>query len=446
MARPPRVALGTLGCKLNQYESAQMREDFEALGFVTVPFDADAEVYVLNTCTVTHRTDRDTRRLARQARRRRPDALVIITGCGAQMQREQIEALGVADLVLANEGKPELAQLAAGLMNVPASPPAMDRDHGERLVHSFPGNTRAFVKVQEGCNAACTYCIIRQARGPSRSVPTDLVVRQAARLGCSGHPEVVLVGTHLGAYGQDLGPDAPDLAQLVEMLCDLETVSRVRLSSIEPREVTRRLIELTCAGGQALRPDAALPGRGKVCRHLHIPLQSGCDATLQRMGRPYDAAFYYELVEGITARAPQVCIGADVLAGFPGETEAEFTQTMELLRALPVAYLHAFSYSERPGTPAAQMPGSVEPEARKRRTHALRALSAQKAASFAARAIGQCLEVVVETPRDKAGRLVGVSDNYLRVAFDGPHDLVGRLVAVQVTSAEATGLLGSLAE
>jgi len=442
----PRVAIRTLGCKLNQYESEQLREDFEALGFVTVPFDAPAEVYVLNTCTVTHRTDRDARRLARQARRRCPDAVIALTGCCAEMHAGELEALGVADVIAGNDAKPDLARIAAErLARHRPVPPAAPTCDVERLVHRFPDNTRAFVKVQEGCDASCAYCIISAARGPSRSTPLDTVLRQADLLGRGGHPEVVLVGTHLGAWGRDLDGSLP-LAYLLGAVCDLDSVPRVRLSSIEPCEVTDGLIAMVCAGGGALAPDPALPGRGKVCRHLHIPLQSGCDATLARMNRPYESALYRDLVTDIAAREPRVSVGADVLTGFPGESDEEFAQTLEFVRALPVAYLHVFTYSERPGTAAAEMPGSVNPQVRKQRTRVLRELSEQKAAAFARAAVGERLEVVVETPRDEAGRLVGISDNYLRVAFDGPDDLVGHIVPVRVTGAEGATLSGSLLE
>ena len=447
MSDRPRMAIRTLGCKLNQYESEQLREDFEALGFATVPFDAEAEVYVLNTCTVTHRTDRDARRLARQARRRCPDAVIVLTGCCAEMHAGELAALGVADVIAGNDAKPGLARLAAERVAqrfpLPAEAPARDP---ERLVRHFPDNTRAFVKVQAGCDASCAYCIISAARGPSRSTPGDTVLRQADLLGRSGHPEVVLVGTHLGVWGRDLDVGAAGLADLLRAVCDLDSVARVRLSSIEPCEVTDALIAMVCAGGRALVPDPALPGRGKVCRHLHIPLQSGCDATLARMNRPYERARYRDLVADIAAREPRASIGADVLTGFPGETDEEFAQTLEFVRALPVAYLHVFTYSERPGTAAAEMPGSVNPEVRKRRTRVLRELSAEKAAAFARAAVGGRLEVVVETPRDGAGRLHGISDNYLRVALDGPDDLVGRIVPVAVTGADGAALSGSLLE
>ncbi|MGI5818985.1 MAG: tRNA (N(6)-L-threonylcarbamoyladenosine(37)-C(2))-methylthiotransferase MtaB [Armatimonadota bacterium] len=445
MTDGPRVAIKTFGCKLNQYESEQIREDFEALGFQTVGFDEPADVYVVNSCTVTHRTDRDTRRLARQARRRSPGCMVIVTGCYAEMQPEAVEGLGVVDLVAANERKAELALAAADWLArrgrfCLSAPPEHDP---ERLVSSFPHNTRAFVKVQTGCNANCTYCTISKARGPSRSVPVEVAVKQADRLARNGHPEIVLVGIHLGMFGLDLAEEI-DLDGLVRRICALDSVRRLRLSSIEPMEVSEALVEMVCAGGGALAGEADAPCAGKLCRHLHIPLQSGCDATLARMGRPYETAFYRDLIERIHRREPLVGIGADVMVGFPGETDEEFEESFAFVESLPVSYLHVFTYSERPGTRAAEMPGQVNHEVRKERTHRLRALSTLKAERFAATAVGETLEVVVETPGDRPGTVAGIADNYLRVTFEGPEDLRGALVRVAVSEALGGEVSGEL--
>lgn len=443
----PRVAIKTFGCKLNQYESEQIREDFEALGFVAVDFDQPADVYVINSCTVTHRTDRDTRRLARQARRRQPDCMVIVTGCYAEMQAEAIEDVGVADLIAPNDRKAELARAAAdwlaqrGRFCLDADPQRDPR----RLVSSFPDNTRAFVKVQTGCDANCAYCTISKARGPSRSVPPEIALEQADRLARNGHPEVVLVGIHLGMYGLDLTEEI-DLDGLVRRMCALDSLQRLRLSSIEPMEISDELIAMVAGGGCALSREANAPCDGKLCRHLHIPLQSGCDATLARMGRPYDSAFYRDLIHRIVQREPMTGIGADVMVGFPGETDEEFEQSFAFVRDLPVSYLHVFTYSERPGTRAAEMPGQVNHEVRKQRTHRLRALSKQKARDFAASAVGETLEVVVETPGDRPGAVSGIADNYLRVGFEGPPDLRGRLVRVEITAARGSEVEGRLIE
>jgi len=442
----PRVAIKTLGCKLNQYESEQIREDFEALGFESVDFSDEAEVYVINSCTVTHRTDRDARRLSRQARRRSPGSMIIVTGCYAELQPEVLEDLGVVDLVAPNDRKGELARAAAewlGQQGIACEQVDQPED-AHRLVRRFPENTRAFVKVQTGCDANCAYCTIRHARGPSRSVPPEIAIEQAKMLAENGHPEIVLVGIHLGVYGNDLEEPGLNLDELVRRMCAVDTIRRLRLSSIEPMEISDALIEMVAEGGRALRPAPDAPCSGKLCRHLHIPMQSGCDATLQRMRRPYTSREYADLVRRIAAREGRICIGSDVLAGFPGETEEEFDETIALVESLPLAYLHAFTYSERPGTAAAEMAGQVDPEIRKQRTNALRALSRKKSECFAAAHFGQELEVVVETRADRAGWLNGIADNYLRVRLEGPESLCGELVAVQVIGREGTDVIGRL--
>jgi threonylcarbamoyladenosine tRNA methylthiotransferase MtaB len=438
MSAHARVAIKTLGCKLNQYESEQIREDFEALGFEVVDFGEPAEVHVINSCTVTHRTDRDTRRLSRSIKRDQPDALMIVTGCYAEVTPEAIEALDAVDIVVGNAGKPDIARLAGewlaqhrGVVPEPARP--LDPD---RLVHSFRGHTRAFLKVQNGCDAHCAYCIIPIARGPSRSAPLEDALMRARALVEGGHPELALVGIHLGRWGADLPEPQPVLADLVGELCAIRELQRLRLSSIEPREVSDELVAMVWAGGRALS------GEGKVCRHLHIPLQSGCDATLKRMRRPYRCDFYAELVGRITTREPRVAIGADVLTGFPGETDAEFEQTRAFVESLPVAYLHVFTFSAREGTEAATMPEQVNHEVRKRRTRILRDISEAKAARFAGAAVGETLELVVEGRRGEL--LSGISDNYLHVDFEGPDDLRGRVVAVRVEALDDGRLLGEL--
>ena len=454
----PRAAITTLGCKLNQYESEQIREQLARLGYDIVAFEDVADVYVVNSCTVTGRSDRDCRRLARKAKRQNPEATVVMAGCYAEVSPEELREIPEIDLVLGNEDKVRLHELlpqaaalgAVGLLGSVGLPtPACDLPHysAGAMVTEFARHTRAFVKVQEGCDAACTYCVIPKARGASRSVPLDDVLEQCRRLAAAGHPEVVLIGTHLGRYGQDL-PDTPDLAGLCRRLCAEPSVRRLRLSSIEPREITPELIALAAASGRALTSAGgrALSGEGKLCRHLHIPLQSGCDTVLRRMARPYDTGFYADLIRAIHAAEPSICIGADVMVGFPGETDDEFEQTRALLAGLPLAYLHVFTYSRRPGTPAAEMPDEVGYETKIARNHILRDLSQAKRATFAQENVGRELEVVVETgsAATPAGHRTGVSDNYLQVQFPGDENLVGELVTVAITASAEGGVWGEL--
>ena len=420
------ASIKTLGCKLNQYEGEQMRLQLQRLGYRVIPYDDGADVCIINSCTVTSRTDRETRRLARGARRLNPGALVVVTGCYAEVRPEDLEAIAGVDMVFGNAGKQQLAERippADGHERADAGP------EGQVIIHDFSDHTRAFVKVQEGCDAHCSYCIIPTARGCSRSVPSETVLAQCLVLAEAGYPEIILIGTHLGRYGVDLDEDT-NLAQLIELI-GRSPVPRLRISSIEPREVTDEIINMVARGGQALSD----PVTGKLCRHLHIPLQSGCDSVLRRMGRPYDTVFYRDLALRVKQAAPDTCIGADVIVGFPGETEEEFETTRRLIADLPLSYLHVFTYSERQGTPAASLPNPVDYELRKARNHVLRDMSEHKRAEFARSMVGKRLEVVLQSPQGN-GLVRGISDNYLEVDVTNAGELTGRLIDVLVTHAD----------
>ncbi|MGQ9732754.1 MAG: tRNA (N(6)-L-threonylcarbamoyladenosine(37)-C(2))-methylthiotransferase MtaB, partial [Candidatus Zipacnadales bacterium] len=331
-----KAAITTLGCKLNQYDSERICEQLMRRGYDIVAFDEPADLYVVNSCTVTAKSDRDARRLARQGKRRNPNCLVVITGCYAEVAADKLAQIPEIDLVLGNTEKETLA-----LYVPPGSALVAEQNESEApsegLLDTFSTHTRAFVKVQEGCDAHCTYCIIPQARGPSRSVRPIEVVRQVEALIKAGYPEIVLIGVHLGAYGRDIPDEYIDLEDLTRWLCEMPGLGRLRLSSLEPREVTNGIIELI-----AKHP--------KVCRHLHVPLQSGSDVILSSMARPYNAAYYRQLVLKMRAAAPLASIGADVMVGFPGETDEHFEETRTLLEELPLSYLHVFVYSPRAGT------------------------------------------------------------------------------------------------
>lgn len=432
----PRAALHSVGCKLNQYEAEVLRQALEDRGYLIVDFEAVADVYLLNSCTVTSRTDRECRRLARGARLRNPRALVVLTGCYAEVSYPELARLHLADLLVGNRDKaklPDLIDAALGRVPSPSDPCIADFPR----LREFRGHTRAFVKVQEGCAGGCTYCLIARARGPERSVPAATVVEQVREL-ARRHPEVVLVGTHLGRYGRDRAGKT-DLAGLVEQLCALPELGRVRLSSLEPLEVTPPLADLVVSGGRALA-GATGTGLGKVCRHLHLPLQSGADPVLQRMGRPYRAADYAGLVHALTQREPGLALGADVIVGFPRETQAEFEETRRLVEELPLAYLHVFTFSPRPGTPAAEMTGQVPGPVKKERIHLLRDLSERKRAAFAATQVGKRLEVVRESGED--GQVYGLSDNYLQVELPAQAAPGGGISAVRIVGSDGARLRG----
>ncbi len=435
------AAIKTLGCKLNQYESEQMRVQLESLGYQVVEYEAGAELCIINSCTVTSRTDRDTRRLARRAKRLNPKAYVVVAGCYVEVNPQDLEAMPEIDLLVRNADKSRLAQL------LPAADGASDTaaSYGDAgpIISDFSGHTRAFVKVQEGCNARCAYCIIPDARGPSHSVEPEQVLAQCQVLTDAGCPEIVFIGTHLGQYGRDLDSEI-DLVQLINLVCELP-MPRLRLSSIEPREITPEIVRMVRDGGQALTCGRDLAVSGKLCRHLHIPLQSGCDSVLQRMNRPYDTAFYAEVVKRIVGLQPEAGIGADVIVGFPGETDEEFEATREFVESLPLSYLHVFTYSERRGTPAAEMPDQVDYEVRKARNHVLRDISEQKREQFAQSMVGKCVEVVLQTQQEDTA-VRGISDNYLEVDVAGAAGRSGELVKVEIQAANNSRLFGHLTE
>jgi len=428
-----------VGCKLNQYETELLRQVLEERGYRIVDFEESADVYIVNSCTVTSRTDRECRRLVRGAKARNPQSVVALTGCYAEVSKEDLAGRRLADLLVGNHEKqrlPDLMDAALGRLPLAAQSCC---DSVAPLLREFRGHTRAFVKVQEGCAGGCAYCLVSHARGPERSVPSAQVVEQV-RLLARRHPEVVLVGTHLGRYGRDLAGET-DLAGLVERLCDLPELGRLRLSSLESPEVTPGLQDLVVAGGRSLGTGRC-PGRGKVCRHLHLPLQSGSDRVLRRMHRPYETEDYAGLVCELRRRQPGLALGADVMVGFPGESEAEFEETCCLLQSLPLAYLHVFTFSPRPGTPAADMPSQVSGQVKKERNHFLRALSDRKRVQFAVGQIGESLEVVSETGDDGAG--YGLSDNYLRVALPADDACFHGVRVAHIIGATGARLQGSL--
>ncbi len=420
-----RVAVVTLGCKVNQCESAGIAEAMTARGMTIVPFEDEADCYIVNTCTVTGRTDYQSRQLIRRAIRRNPAAAVFVTGCYAQRAPEEIARIPGVSIVAGNTEKESLPQILQEFTAGGGEQVRVDDIRGKRAFSRlgatlFPEHTRAFLKIQDGCDAFCSYCIVPHARGPSRSLPSTEVAARIASLAAGGYREVVLTGIHLGAYGRDLIPPE-ELESLIRRVADERLVERLRLSSIEPREITDRLIAL-------------LGSSGVVCRHLHIPLQSGDDGILAAMRRDYDAAFFRDLLQRIWAAVPGVAVGIDVMVGFPGETEEAFANTLRLVEEMPVAYLHVFPYSRRPGTPAASMAGQIPDQEKKGRAERLRRVGAEKRRTFAGRFIGTPLTVLTEGRKDAAtGFPLGFSDNYIPVAVRGAAE-ANRIVRVMPDS------------
>ena len=427
------VAFATLGCKTNQFESAAMRESLEQAGYRVVPFAAGAALVVVNTCTVTATTDAQSRNLVRRARRLNPTCRVVVTGCYAQIDPQALTDLPGVSLVIGNEEKRQLAGLLATVSREPQVKVADIRAATTAVIpvlSCITERSRAFVQIQNGCDACCSYCIIPHARGPSRSAPPEQVLSQIRQLTAQHVPEIVLTGIHVGNYGLDLRPKASLLALLRRIEGETE-VHRLRLGSIEPTEIDDALI-------------AHLAASPVSCPHMHIPLQAGDDAVLQRMRRPYRCENFRSLVRKIRASLPEAAIGIDAIAGFPGESDVEFANTVQLIEELPVTHLHVFPFSRRPGTAAAAMPGHLPGNVKKTRAEQLRQLGVAKLAAFAGGFVGRELEVVVDGG-GKGGLLKGLTRNYLEVRFAGPAELVGRCAVVRVLAAESGVLSGQLA-
>ena len=404
-----KVGLTTLGCKVNQYESAALAEDLQQKDYLLVPFNSFADVYIINTCTVTSFSDFQSRQLIRRAHRANPQAKIIVTGCYAQIAAADIAKIEGVALVVGNDQKNTIPELLLNggteTSRILVGDIFQQNEFCSMPLSRFIDRSRAYLKIQDGCNSFCSYCIVPFARGKSRSMPQQEVLRAATNLSQQGYREIVLTGIHLGAYGHDLNPPA-SLTNIINRIIDQAGNTRIRLSSIEPGEITDELLHL-------------FNKKDIICPHLHIPLQSGNDKILRLMKRDYDAAFYRKLIEKIAATVNDVAIGVDVMVGFPSEGEEEFNSTLGLLQDLPVAYLHVFPYSERPQTLAQKIQPKVTESIKRKRATILRSISATKRKEFTLRFLGKKLQVLVEKIKDKkTGFMKGVSQNYLPVLID----------------------------
>ncbi len=412
-----RIAFSTLGCKINQYETDRMRHDLAAQGNSIVPFDEEADVYIVNTCSVTAKADTQCRQIIRAAVRRNQKAKVVVTGCYAETRPEEIKKISGVSLIVGNREKLNIScHLDPGIT-------AWTAPEGQPVsVIAVQERTRAFLKIQDGCNNYCSYCIVPFARGRSRSAEPEEVMLEFDRLVQAGSAEIVLTGIHIGTYGNDLA-ESMSLTELIKALCAKRGDTRIRLSSIEPREVSDGIIHLM--------------GKG-LCRHLHIPLQSGDDGILAAMKRNYNSHFYRKLLDKLAQEVPGTALGADVMVGFPGEDERAFQNTMELVETSPLTHLHVFSYSPRPGTVAAGMPHQIPENIKKERSELLRKLGQKKNLDFRNNHHEAVLEVVVEDKKEgETGLFSGLTDNYIRVLIRGAKkDDIGKKIMVRVADVE----------
>jgi threonylcarbamoyladenosine tRNA methylthiotransferase MtaB len=428
--RMSTAALITFGCKVNQVDSREIEDALLRGGFLLRRSSEPADVYVINSCTVTAASDERCRQTLRQLRRRFPEATLVVTGCYAEAQTADVLDLPEVDLVVGNRDKSSLAerlQRRLGTRALPTIAAAPETTPARRRA-----TTRAFLTIQNGCERHCSYCIVPRARGPSRSQPVEEVVGGVSGLVAGGYAEVVLTGINLGSYGKDLAPES-GLAEILHATADLTGRARIRLSSLEPAEIDDRL-------------SAAL-GLPHVCPHVHLPLQSGADRILEAMGRPCTAGAVRDLVQSLVQRRPETAIGADVMVGFPGETDADFNQTASLLRELPIAYFHVFSYSPRPGTAAERLGDGVAPETKASRSAEIRRLGQTKWQAFQRANLGKEHVAVVARKRDSETlRRLTIAGNYLRIYVPDEPGLVDHLVRVRVTELRGSMLVGDIVE
>ncbi|MCM3114881.1 tRNA (N(6)-L-threonylcarbamoyladenosine(37)-C(2))-methylthiotransferase MtaB [Neobacillus sp. MER 74] len=422
------VAFHTLGCKVNHYETEAIWQLFKQEGYERVDFESISDVYIINTCTVTNTGDKKSRQVIRRAVRKNPDAVICVTGCYAQTSPAEIMAIPGVDVVVGTQDRIKMLEYIEqyklerqpinGVGNIMKS-----RVYEELDVPSFTDRTRASLKIQEGCNNFCTFCIIPWARGLMRSRDPKEVIRQAQQLVNAGYQEIVLTGIHTGGYGEDMKDY--NLAQLLRDLEAVNGLKRLRISSIEASQITDEVIEV-------------IKHSPIVVRHLHIPLQSGSNSVLKRMRRKYTMEFFGERLDRLKEVLPGLAVTSDVIVGFPGETEEEFMETYNFINEHKFSELHVFPYSKRTGTPAARMEDQVDEEIKNERVHRLIALSDQLAKEYASRFEGEVLEVIpeeVSAEEADSGYLIGYTDNYMKVIFSAPEDMIGKIVKVKINQA-----------
>ncbi|RKD23991.1 tRNA (N(6)-L-threonylcarbamoyladenosine(37)-C(2))-methylthiotransferase MtaB [Ammoniphilus oxalaticus] len=420
------VAFHTLGCKVNQYETEAIWQIFKTAGYEQVSFEGPADVYVINTCTVTNTGDKKSRQVMRRAIRRNPDGIVVVTGCYAQTAPGEVANIPGVDIVLGTQGREDLMELIEQYRKTREPINAVKNIMKTRVfeeldVPDFSDRTRASLKIQEGCNNFCTFCIIPWARGLMRSREPENVIEQAEKLVAAGYQEIVLTGIHTGGYGEDL--EDYSLAQLLIDLGKVKGLSRVRISSIEASQITDDVL-------------AALNSSEKMCRHLHIPLQAGSDPVLRRMRRKYTTDEYRTKLAQIREIMPGVAITTDVIVGFPGETDELFEEGYRFIEEMQFSEMHVFPYSKRTGTPAANFTDQVDEAVKNDRVHRLIHLSNQFSLEYAHQFVGQILDVIPESPfqseSEQTNLIYGYSDNYLRVLFEGSTDLIGKLCRIRI--------------
>ncbi len=427
-----KVALHTLGCKVNYAETAALKSQFEQMGYSFTEFGATADIILINTCSVTNNADTEARKLIRRVKRQSPNAFLGVMGCYAQLKPQEVAGIEGVDAVFGQREKfrvPSLVHQLIGKEQTQVNVSCIeDLPFDVALTTDNELRTRAFLKLQDGCDYFCTFCTIPYARGSSRSLPFNLIPEQIRKIVDSGYKEVVISGINLGDYSTS---DDKTFGDVVELLDSMELDLRIRISSIEPNLLTNRILSIVAASDV-------------FCPHFHIPLQSGAPEILKKMKRRYKVSYYRELIHKIKEKIPNCGIGIDVIVGFPGETDAHFKQTYDLLDELPASYFHVFTYSERDNTPAANYPDSVPIHVRKERTNILRELSQSKQRSFYSGRIGKILTVIPESYDVSTNTWKSWSENYVRVKFESGADLPKDFIKVMVESVHGDYAFGTV--
>ena len=431
-----KVAFYTLGCKVNQYETEAMLEMFKKDGYTQVDSEDFADVYVINTCTVTHMSDRKSRQYIRRMKKKNPDAIIAVVGCYSQVSPEEILDIEEVNLVM---GTNERRQIVEEIKKIDAKNNKVSTVDDIMKVRAFEeieisqanGRTRAFIKIQDGCDRFCTYCIIPYARGGKvRSRDLESIVSEVEKLVLNGYKEVVLTGIHVASYGKDIKDENTNLLKVIKTINEIDGIERIRLSSVEPVLFTDEFV-------------SEVSKMEKVCPHYHLSLQSGCDETLKRMNRRYTTKEYKEIVDRLRENIPNVAITTDVIVGFPGETNDEFKATYEFLKDIELSQMHVFKYSPRKGTPAATMENQIDPQMKQIRSDKLLSLNKENFAKFAGKFIGKEMDVLFESSVAE-NTYEGLTTNYIRVLVKSDKDIHGEILKVKLTDIKDEYVEGTL--
>lgn len=433
-----RAAIVTLGCKVNQYETDAMYGMLKEAGVMMVDPKEAADIYIVNTCSVTNMAERKSRQMLHRAKKKNPDVVVVAVGCYAQVGKEELSKDTNIDLIIGNNKKKDLIHILeehmgekeSAVESIEVIDIAHDQEYESLHVEQLKEHTRAYIKVQDGCNQFCSYCIIPYARGPVRSRAKDDVVREIKELAHNGFKEIILVGIHVASYGVDLGDTT--LESLIMDVDKIDGVERIRLSSIEPMTLNQEFID-------------SIKDSKKLCHHFHISLQSGCDETLKRMNRKYTTAQFKGIVDGLREAFDDVAITTDIMVGFPDESDEEFNKTVEFVRNIKFADAHVFQYSQRRGTPAAKRPNQISPDVKEKRSKIIIAETQKTRDEFINRFIGKTMRVLFEQPA-KDGLFEGKTDNYITVHAPSDIDLNDQFRNVLLERNENGIVIGKIVE